>query len=128
MSDPLLRLIIGEIDHLRGMSECRLTVLQCDFRICSESIFESHEPLSLEGGVRMRFRGRGGTSLLPPFEWAASRIGEGEPIDALIYFTDGYGPAPTEEPHFEVMWVIPESGRVPADWGVVLKIKDAKRW
>jgi predicted metal-dependent peptidase len=127
MSDELLSSIIGEIDHLRSMSECRLTILQCDTRICSESTFESHEPASLDAHGKVRVHGRGGTDLKPPFDWVSSKISEGEPIDALIYFTDGYGPAPVEEPYFEVMWVIPSTGRVPADWGAVLQIDDRKR-
>jgi predicted metal-dependent peptidase len=125
MSDELLRSIIGEIDQLRSVSECRLTVLQCDTRICHEVSFESFEPADgIEGKVRLL--GRGGTDLRPPFQWVESRIADGEPVDALIYFTDGYGSAPAQEPGFDILWVIPSTGRVPAEWGAVLEIKDPR--
>jgi len=40
---------------------------------------------------------------------------------AIIYLTDGYGPAP-EEMEFPTLWVLTPDGKKPVEWGVELRL------
>lgn len=62
-------------------------------------------------------QGRGGTDLQPPFDHAFLRVHRPE---LIIYFTDGYGPAPQSPPRIPVIWCLTPGGQVPAPWGRVL--------
>ena len=103
---------LAEIDSVRSTGECRLTLLECDASIENVTVFEPWDEAFIDsgdGGVEIH--GRGGTSFIPPFEWARARLEEGETApDALIYLTDGFGPFPEEEPMFPVLWVLSEDG------------------
>lgn len=109
MTNDQIRLVLGELDRLRSVSECSLLVIQCDAEIQS---IERSEPF--EGSASRRIRGRGGTDFRPVFEWIR---GEGArdhgPVDALVYLTDGHGRFPDRQPDFPVLWIsfgLAESG------------------
>jgi predicted metal-dependent peptidase len=40
----------------------------------------------------------------------------------LIFFTDGYGTAPTNPPPYPVLWLLCKNGRAPANWGMVINL------
>ncbi|HKJ05465.1 MAG TPA: VWA-like domain-containing protein [Geopsychrobacteraceae bacterium] len=61
-------------------------------------------------------RGGGFTDLRPVFEHA--RQMQPRPA-AIIYLTDGYGPAP-ERMDIPTLWVLNKEGKKPVDWGVEL--------
>jgi predicted metal-dependent peptidase len=122
MSDGLLARILAELDRLRGVTECRLTLIQCDAAIQHVQHFEPYEPTPWEtgAGLRLRFRGRGGTDLRPPFDWVHKH--HSDPTDALIYLTDGFGPMPAASPPLPVLWVMPRNGAVDPEFGSVVRI------
>ena len=69
-------------------------------------------------GKRFSFKGGGGTSFKPVFEYVATKC---EQPDLLIYFTDGYGDVP-EKPAYPVMWVITPGGKNIVPWGMEAKM------
>ncbi|MHA2501978.1 MAG: VWA-like domain-containing protein, partial [Candidatus Kariarchaeaceae archaeon] len=62
------------------------------------------------------FKGRGGTSFIPVFQWVENR---GDIPDLLIYFTDGYGSYPPSEPGYPVVWVMTTDHMPP--WGDLIE-------
>ena len=63
-------------------------------------------------------RGGGFTDLRPVFDYALQM--QPRPA-AVIYLTDGYGPAP-ERMEFPTLWVLNKEGQKPVDWGVELRL------
>jgi predicted metal-dependent peptidase len=127
MDEELLSRVLAELDHLRGMTETTLTIIQCDTEITHVEEFTPYEPsafsTSADGQTTYRFYGRGGTDLCPPFEWVETQMHEhARNIDALIYFTDGYGPSPTSPPPIPVLWLVPENGATDFSFGQVIRI------
>jgi len=62
--------------------------------------------------------GGGGTDFRPPFRWLEER---GIKPAAFIYLTDGYGPFPTEQPDYPVLWCM--TTNVVPPWGEHVRIK-----
>ncbi len=110
MEDDTLASLLAEIDSLRSLITCSMTLIQCDDAIRSIKHYEAWEVASADFR-RLRFKGRGGTSLVPPFEWIITQ-GKENPIlpDALVYFTDGFGDFPDREPPIPCLWIVPEEG------------------
>jgi predicted metal-dependent peptidase len=115
MSAETLGKALGELDQLRAVSECRLTLLECDAEVRAVSAFEPWE-LSTAAFDRRTFQGRGGTDLRPPFNWISEHlVRRGDCPDAILYFTDGYGTFPDRAPPYPALWIMPSNGanRVP---------------
>ncbi|HEY6874314.1 MAG TPA: VWA-like domain-containing protein [Geobacteraceae bacterium] len=65
------------------------------------------------------YHGGGFTDLRPVFDHARTM----QPLPAaVIYLTDGIGPAP-ERMEFPTLWVLTEEGERPAPWGVELRLE-----
>ena len=102
-------------------------VIQCSFDI--EAVDEYS---TLDGNVfpcnkeslEFGFSGGGGTSLIPPFEYVAANLDKNP--ECLIYFTDGFGPAPILPPDYPVIWVLLPEGVPPAKWGEVVYMNERK--
>lgn len=92
-----LGIFFNEIYHIwkRG---AEITIVECDSEIASMYPYR--------GEIPEHVKGRGGTDLNPPFKFGNERLMP----DALIYFTDGFAPAPTVRPRFPVLWVISGQG------------------
>ena len=122
MSQKLLEKIISEIDSLRQLSECKLTIIQCDFLIKNVKTYDSWE-LTEEIFNSYTIKGRGGTSLIPPFKWIVDYIKSGNQIpDGLIYLTDGFGDIPKQEPFFPCLWIAPIDGLKEFPFGQVMRV------
>ena len=127
MTAEELAQVLAELDRLRAVTECTLTVLQCDTRICKVEVFTAYQK---SDGAASSFRtgytihGRGGTDLRPPFFWVAeqSRTGAVMQPDALIYMTDGYGPMPQAGPDYPVLWIVPTHGVREVPFGAMLRM------
>lgn len=108
------------LSELRGVTtafgEYRLTVIQCDTNIRSVKEYSSDDPLPEKG---LKFHGAGGTNLSPPFQYVKEK--EIAPT-VLIYFTDGYGSAPSTAPDYPVIWCLTKGGKSPARWGTAVNI------
>ena len=100
MSDGDLGLVLGEVDAIRRLCACELTVLQFDAAIHAKAEFSrwSEEDCTIGSTRVMRVFGRGGTDLRLPFVWAEEEQRKGRRISALIVCTDGWGPLPAEPP------------------------------
>lgn len=62
--------------------------------------------------------GGGFTDLRPVFEYATGM----KPLPAaVIYLTDGYGPAP-EQMELPTLWVLTRDGKKPVEWGMELRL------
>ena len=90
-----------------------LTVLYANSRI---QRIESFRGSSITGES---YHGGGFTDLRPVFEHA--RTMQSRPA-AVIYLTDGIGPAP-DEMEFPTLWVLTGEGEKPVPWGVELRLE-----
>lgn len=102
-----------EIVRIARGTECCLTVAYANSRIQRIESFRS-STIQMES-----YRGGGFTDLRPLFEYA--RTMHPRPA-AVIYLTDGIGPAPPEM-EFPTLWVLTADGERPAPWGVVLRLE-----
>lgn len=67
--------------------------------------------------------GRGGTDLCPPLEQKFLR--KHHP-DLIVYFTDGYGPAPDKPPGPPLVWCLVPGGEPPVAWGQIIRMDAAE--
>ena len=92
--------------------EARITVLYADTGIRKIQRFTG-EPQVLES-----YHGGGFTDLRPVFAYAGKMT---PPPAAIIYLTDGFGPAP-ERMEFPTLWVLTREGKRSAPWGAELRL------
>ena len=122
-SGSVLNCLIDFLNELVGLTESfgdyKITVIQCDTRITDVHVFDNDTPLT---NAEFTFRGGGGTSFIPPFNYVANQMDE-QP-NALIYLTDGFGDAPKTEPPYPVLWCLAPGGRKPAPWGLEVHLDD----
>ena len=110
---PIIQDFISEVDSImRSFGAFELTIIQADMQICNIEKFTHEEPFIPE---EFQIFGGGGTDLHPPFNWVESKMLE--PPKALLYMTDGYGPAPHDSPGYPVLWVLNDNGRTPCRLG-----------
>lgn len=88
-----------------------VTLIECDMEIQNVRKFTEWEPFEYE---MFDFKGFGGTSFTPVFDYIKENI---EEPNLLIYLTDGYGDAPIQPPRYPVLWVLTSDGVSPAEWG-----------
>jgi len=101
VSDDDLKLYSSELFAIfRSFDEVDGWFISCDARV------HSFEKLDQSNPIPKKIGGGGGTSFKPPFNKLQA---EGITPDVLVYFTDGYGDFPTEEPRFPVIWVMVNS-------------------
>lgn len=111
---PLFRGAIEGILAAFGRYEVRL--LQCDAAVCSDVTHDESRPLP----EQLAFSGGGGTDFTPVFEALAD-----DPPAAVVFLTDGMGPAPHEAPPYPVLWCLTAGGVAPAPWGREVSLGDA---
>jgi len=117
---PIVQDFITEVDAIiRSFGAFELTILQADMGITAVDVFTHEKPFK---SAEFELVGGGGTDLVPPFTWIKDNLAE--PPKALLYMTDGFGPAPAEPPDYPVLWVLDENGVKPCDWGAVVRITD----
>lgn len=92
--------------------DTRITVVYANSRI------RQIETFSGSSFVVQRYDGGGFTDLRPLFDYA--RDMHPRPA-AVIYLTDGIGPAP-DEMDFPTLWVLTRDGEKPVPWGVELRL------
>ncbi len=102
-----------ELLHIARSRDSLITVLYANSRI------QKVENFSASDVVAEVVSGGGFTDLRPVFEYAKTM----QPLPtAIIYLTDGYGPAPGQM-EFPTLWALTIDGRKPVDWGVELKLQ-----
>ena len=115
-----LQLAAGAIKRLASLTP-EITVIVCDAQI--QQVIRTTE---IETFLRdIKFKGRGGTSHIPVFEYIDRNI---KHPDVVICITDGYSEYPTKKPRYPVIWLLTENHREPP-WGqkVIIKEKDRYR-
>jgi predicted metal-dependent peptidase len=90
---------------LSNMASVRMTIIDCDAKV--QNVVEIENGQSIDGSKLpwegRPWTGRGGTSFVPVFNYVEE---QGINPELLIYFTDGYGNFPSEEPAYPVLWVM----------------------
>lgn len=94
----------------------QMRLLLCDTRVTADETFESVTPPSF---ARLSLPGGGGTDFRPVF----ARL-EAQPPRALVFLTDGYGPAPEAPPGYPVLWVLTPQGQAPTAWGEAIRLPE----
>ena len=113
---PLRESFARELLQIARGRDCRITVLYAHSRIRRIDRFRSSQ------AVAEVVHGGGFTDLRPVFDYA--RAMQPRPA-AVIYLTDGEGPAP-ETMEVPTLWVLTPDGRRPAAWGVELRLGDER--
>lgn len=115
-TEDYLRDFLAEMNAIfRLFNRYQIRLIYCDTEIHYDKTYCSPKKIP----VRHVFRGFGGTSFVPVFKAIES---EKNNIDALLYFTDGYGTAPDLAPLYPVIWILTENGRRPAPYGKVINL------
>lgn len=109
---PLREAFARELLQIARGRDSQLTVLYAGSRI------QRIDSLRGAPGVIEAYHGGGFTDLRPVFDYA--RTLHPRPA-AVIYLTDGYGPAP-ESMEFPTLWVLTREGNKPVEWGVELRL------
>ena len=102
---------VAEVNAVMNEMHCLIHVVTCDTEVYEVGTFDD-EPIG-----DLKISGGGGTSFIPPFEWARVHTPE---IDAMIYLTDGYGTFPPQPAAFPTLWVM--STHVKPPWGEMVRI------
>ncbi len=110
IGDEEFEQFLGEIDAIKGQMRARITLLACDAALADAGpwLFEPWDEFKLPG----EFRGGGGTSFQPVFEWIER---QGMYPESLVYFTDAEGEFPDTVPSYPVIWLV--KGKQPVPWG-----------
>lgn len=87
--------------HYIWKQKVEIFIVECDINI--------HRKYYYSGIVPQVVRGGGGTAFDAPIEYANLIYRP----DALVYFTDGYGPIPTSRSNCPVFWLISREGVKP---------------
>lgn len=114
---------LGELNSIvKTFGGYEITLIQCDAEVQDVKKYTDDEPMDVEN---FKCKGGGGTDFKPPFKWLREH-GE-EDINCLVYFTDGYGDAPTYPPPYPTLWVLTSDGAEDfCDWGEKMKFKPSK--
>lgn len=102
----------AELVRISRGADTAITVLYANSRIQRLESFRG------ENVTAAIYHGGGFTDLCPVFDYARGM--QPRPA-AVIYLTDGIGPAP-EEMEFPTLWVLTREGEKPVPWGVELRL------
>ncbi len=102
IEDEVLTYFLTETQSiLHAIRNVRITLIDCDSKIQQVKIYQSGESL-----INHNFKGRGGTSFYPVFEYMKNH-----PAKVLIYFTDGEARFP-KYANFKVIWVLTDRDKI----------------
>jgi predicted metal-dependent peptidase len=115
ITDAEIGEFLAEIDAIKGQLQARIVLLACDTQLAEDGpwIFEPWEEITWP----RQFKGGGGTSFCPPFDWFARQ--DVQP-DLLVYFTDAEGKFPDNEPPLDVLWLV--KGKTEVPWGTRIQL------
>lgn len=92
----------AELEHLRR-SGAAIRIVECDADIAAIRDYRGGTPADVRGG--------GGTAFDPVLAYANQQRPDG-----VIYFTDGFAPAPRIASRVPVLWIIAPGGVTPDTW------------
>ena len=100
-----LKEVYSICSQISEKDKLRLRIIQCDAEICSDEIIGGDEDFK-EKMKDFKLEGGGGTDFRPVFERLSADKKHGAKIRALLYFTDGYGTFPAENPDYKVCFLL----------------------
>ena len=110
---------INEMKGILNVYKSKIDVIQCDAKIQGKK-----QTLTPYRNLKFTFRGRGGTSFTPVFDWWKIHL----EYDLLIYVTDGYGDQERCNSNKPVIWVLTSNGYTKEEFkpgcGKIVKIKN----
>jgi len=112
-TQPLRETFARELLQIARGRDSRISVLYAGSQV------QKIETFSRMPQVVDVYRGGGFTDLRPVFEQA--RQMQPRPA-AIIYLTDGFGPAP-DHSDIPTLWVLSPDGEKPVDWGLELRLE-----
>ena len=113
VDEKLLGQFLGEVESVtQQYPNYEIDLITADAKVQSHEVFLPGEALGYE------VKGGGGTDFRPVFEYIDRHI---DHPTLLIYFTDGLGTFPSQEPNYDLLWVMPENQEVP--FGEVMLIE-----
>jgi len=100
INDNLLGEFLGEVESIMNSFEN----FEIDLLIADAKVQEHH---ILYAGDELDYtiKGGGGTNFEETFKYIDENIDE---VTLLLYFTDGFGKLPKDEPNYDVIWVMPK--------------------
>jgi len=114
VDESLLSRFLGEIESImQNYGNYEIALIIADAKVHTHHTYLPGEKLEY------RLSGGGGTDFRPTFTYIETHI---DHPTLLLYFTDGMGTFPQEEPTYDVMWVMPEAKDVP--FGEVLILQE----
>lgn len=96
VSDGDLEAFITEINGIMSSYKSKILIIECDADV--QKVYK----LTPHMKVDTKFKGRGGTSFVPVFEYIEDKHVE---TDLLIYLTDLCGTFPNTPPRYPTLWV-----------------------
>lgn len=95
----LFERFMSEVDDvLSRLRPSKTTLLQCDTRITDVREYRPGDRVPVD----FQLKGGGGTDFRPVFRWVEKNNVEPR---VLVFFTDGYGEYPKNEPNYPLLWV-----------------------
>lgn len=110
ISDMDLEAFMIEIQGIMKSYKSKITIIECDAEV--QKVYR----LTPFMKVDPKFKGRGGTSFTPVFDYVDEKNVE---TDLLVYFTDLCGSFPDKAPGYPVLWVTIDTNW-KAPWGDTL--------
>jgi predicted metal-dependent peptidase len=112
VDEELLKDFLGEINSImQSYPNYEIDLITADAKVQSHEVFLPGQSLNYE------LSGGGGTDFRPVFEFIDQQINY---PTILLYFTDGMGTFPKQEPSYDVTWIMPQEKEVP--FGEVITI------
>ena len=113
VDETLLGKFLGEVSSMmQQYPNYEIDLITADAKVQSHRTFLPGEVLDYN------ISGGGGTDFRPVFEYIDQMI---DYPTILLYFTDGDGTFPKDEPSYNVLWIMPESIDVPFGEEVILE-------
>ena len=99
----LLSIFLSEIESILNQFEN----FEIDLLIADAKVHE-HHIIYPGDSIEYNIKGGGGTNFEETFKYIDENIND---ITLMLYFTDGLGKFPIEEPFYDVVWVMPKEGQ-----------------
>jgi len=130
VSDKELSMFAGEIQKIY-QNGADIVIIECDADV--QNVYKYDRKIDKKGKDGLTFAGRGGTDFRPVFDYIdekRDKLIQTKP-DAIIFLTDGYGPAP-DSYKTPTLWCLTPGGRRPynssmggeVSWGSVITLED----
>ncbi len=113
VDEKLLNEFLSELNFLMlTVTNFQIDMLVCDDKIRLHKTFWGGDILEAD------IKGGGGTDFRPVFEFIDKELLD---VQLLLYFSDLDGIFPSDEPNYDVKWIVPKDGDVPFGTTIVLE-------